>query len=340
VSTLSPTPRRQPGQGGIRAYRAFSLVEILVTISLLSFIVLGLLMMFNQTQRAFRMSMTQVDVLESGRAVTDMLSRELEQASVSKAEPIYNGATIAYQTTNFFTELGYNIPLLQLLPGSAKNGNTAVQDSRTNVVQNLFFMIRHNQDWVGTGYALVRHDGFHVYSLYRFTATNRPPFAVFNLNGFFRNEYAKAVLAARNNLPVTNMSRIADGIVHLRVRPYTPRGEPLVPFAGASNLVYQLPLGAVQPVENSFGSFATSADGTQLDALNSYFVNDAIPAQVELEIGVLEPNVLSRYRGLGGDPNVDNPVQRSYLSDHAANVHIFRQRVPIRNTDLSVYHYQ
>ena len=37
---------------------AFSLIEIMITSALLSFIVLGLLAMFNQTQRAFRSGMT------------------------------------------------------------------------------------------------------------------------------------------------------------------------------------------------------------------------------------------------------------------------------------------
>ncbi len=58
---------------------AFSLIEILVVIGLLSVIILGLLAMFNQTQRAFRTGMTQVDVLASGRAASDMIARELSQ---------------------------------------------------------------------------------------------------------------------------------------------------------------------------------------------------------------------------------------------------------------------
>src|SRR5260370_29875183 len=57
--------------------RAFSLVEILVTMALLSVIVLGLLAMFHQTQRAFTQSLMQVDVLEAGRAATDVMTREV-----------------------------------------------------------------------------------------------------------------------------------------------------------------------------------------------------------------------------------------------------------------------
>jgi len=63
----------------------------------------------------------------------------------------------------------------------------------------------------------------------------------------------------------------------------------------------------------------------------SYFVSNAVPAFVELEIGVLESDVLKRWRGM-------SPVAgANYLSNHVAQVHIFRQRIPIRNADYSAY---
>ena len=51
----------------------------MVTVALLSVIILGLVAMFNQTRRAFMSSLAQVDVLESGRAAADIISRDLEQ---------------------------------------------------------------------------------------------------------------------------------------------------------------------------------------------------------------------------------------------------------------------
>src|SRR5262245_6044945 len=58
---------------------AFSLIEIMVVMGLLTVIILGLMMMFNQTKKAFTAGMTQVDVLENGRTVTEMIARELSQ---------------------------------------------------------------------------------------------------------------------------------------------------------------------------------------------------------------------------------------------------------------------
>src|SRR4029077_21063962 len=84
---------------------AFSLIEIMVTIALLSFIVLGLLAMFNQTQKAFRSSMTQVDVLESGRAVTDMIARDVEQMVPGQLAYFTDNNNQPFISTNFFAEL-------------------------------------------------------------------------------------------------------------------------------------------------------------------------------------------------------------------------------------------
>jgi prepilin-type N-terminal cleavage/methylation domain-containing protein len=119
----SARPASQPRQSDIVSllvtrhasrvtHTAFSLIEILVTVTLLSVIVLGLMVMFNQTQLAFRSSMTQTDVLESGRAVMDLLARELEQLVPANLD----------HATNFYARYipppaGPANPLIQELPG-------------------------------------------------------------------------------------------------------------------------------------------------------------------------------------------------------------------------------
>ena len=91
----------------------------MVTVGLLSFIVLGLVAMFGQTQRAFRSSLTQVDVLEGGRAVTDMVARELAEITPSYL-PF---------TTNVMGLIDTNH--LQELPGTST--------LRTNEFEKFFF---------------------------------------------------------------------------------------------------------------------------------------------------------------------------------------------------------
>lgn len=64
--------------------RAFTIVELLVAVTVLTFIIVGLYAMFNQTQRAWRASVTQVDVLEGARSAMEMMARELAGTAPSR----------------------------------------------------------------------------------------------------------------------------------------------------------------------------------------------------------------------------------------------------------------
>src|SRR5438552_7914811 len=68
----------------------FSLIEVMVAVSLLAVIIVGLLAMFYQTQRAFRSGIAQVDVLEGGRATLDLISRELQEMTAASDPMITN----------------------------------------------------------------------------------------------------------------------------------------------------------------------------------------------------------------------------------------------------------
>ena len=315
----------------------FSLIEIMVTIGLLSFIVLGLLLMFNQTQRAFRSGMTQTDVLEAGRATMDIVARELEQMSPSEAPDYIDNLGIPRRATNFFVEpsttyFKYNSlgpfswvnPLVQDLPGNTlPNSTTTVP--RTNLVQRFYFLSKLNQDWIGTGYEVIPDDGNQsVGTLYRYSFTNYP-------RGFLLPLSAQFLPTS-----VTNRSRIADGIVDLRLRAFAANGRLVTTnyFTG-TNAMYQL--GYAGPytnlhnavVYNSAALYGTSID---LHQAACYFMSNAVPAYVELEMGLLEPQILQKYHSI--------PIPKAalqYLSNHVAQVHIFRQRIPIRNVDLSAY---
>jgi type II secretory pathway pseudopilin PulG len=297
-----------PRNSGFRSTVAFSLVEILVVMSLLTFIILGLLTMFSQTQRAFRDSMHQVDVLESGRLVMDMVSRELEQMAAPNSPPIIYGASV-WQCTNFFAERS-SLPTYQELPGSAQ--------PRANELQRVFFLNYFNQDWTGIGYQVISDaPNAGVGTLYRFCATNSR-FAPVDLSRYF--------LTA----PLTNLNRIADGVVHFRVRTFATNGFPLVSGTVAQPAFFYVedlpgpPQTRYAPVRNTVVY--------DPDQRAVYFRSNALPAYVELELGILEPQILQHFRAI--------PVgvaRAQYLSNHVGNVHLFRQRIPIRNVDFSAY---
>lgn len=314
--------------GSVAAAGAFSLIEVMVAVGLMSFIILGLLAVFSQTQRAFRTSMTQTDVLEGGRSVMEMISRELEQAAPCSAQDFFmNG--VRYRATNFFAEFSnLGNPLTQELPGGVP--------VRTNYIERFFFLTRLNQDWIGTGYVVIYDDpNGWVGSLYRWGMTNRFRPGPIDVSAFFTS-----------NLTPTNvnMSRIADGVVHLRVRPFAGNGFPIV--SDGLDYFARVRTNALMLADEStltlgYGIVANTVTApwrTGPDRMaGCYFFNNAMPAAVEVELGLLEPRVLQRYRSIPAGTPGGAQTARDYLSRHAGEVHLFRQRIPIRNADLSVF---
>ncbi len=264
----------------------------MVAVSLLLVIMLGLLAMFTQTQKAFRAGMTQVDVQEGGRAGADTISRELEQIV-----PAYTVATNFYEVTNSCSS--------QPLPpftGAA----------RLNVLEDLFFLTRQNQTWSGIGYhvALV---GPGVGTLYRFIgATNiyQDPAPLWR---------AFAAAAANPN-PAAGMSRFVDGVVHFKVRAYDRNGVWIV--AAHTNFFSTNVL---------WSTAAVWQPGLQEVSL-CQFTSNAVPAFVELELGILEDPALERFKAL---PSAT--ARQNFLQAHPGQVHLFRRRVAIRNVDPSAY---
>src|SRR5438477_7535002 len=79
---------------GFRCYkqaaRAFSLLEMMVAVTLLLVIISALLTMFYQTQRAVRLSKAQVDVLEGGLATMEIIPAELSELAPSHQPGLLN----------------------------------------------------------------------------------------------------------------------------------------------------------------------------------------------------------------------------------------------------------
>jgi type II secretory pathway component PulJ len=100
---VTPIGLRLRVRSANRARRAFSLIEILVVVTLLSVIIIGLVAMFSTTQKALLSSTTQVDLLETGRATMDMVGRDLEQMTPSYTNArnfslVFSPYPLGYQT--------------------------------------------------------------------------------------------------------------------------------------------------------------------------------------------------------------------------------------------------
>jgi hypothetical protein len=315
---------------------AFTLLEILVSVALLSMIVLGLFAMFNQTQRAFRLSMTQSDILEAGRAVTEMIPRELEQTVASDRNAV-----------NFSAVFNPNLATLrQSLPGTTFE--------RTNLLQDCFMLLRQNQTWVGIGYCVRSADTngilwlpetaynsrqLGVGSLYRFTATM--PMLISNPgrenNGLPQDPYLLYVAFTNTCVPgsfaTTNLSLVCEGVTHFRLRAFATNGFPLFSDAIHANACFRT---------NSLTTGYSLVRQTQVapsvvypdNWSGLYFASNAIPAAVELELGLLEQRAWERYNSIGGAP-----ARLAYLKreETSSRVHLFRQRIPLRNVNPLPY---
>jgi len=256
--------------------RGFSLLEIMVAVALLALIIVGLLAMFYQVQRAFRSGTAQVDVMEGGRATTSLIVREVQEAAATQLAGAPNMAVVP-PMKNAANTLAVADSFAQSLPGG---------ETRQNVLRDFFFISKVNDEWVGTAYR-ISNAVSGVGTLYRFverTNLANLPSLITKLTTW--NPY---------NYP-NNFRRVMDGVVHFTVDFYETNG--------------------VFFTDNSYPrDFVYSA------------TNNIMPAYVDLELAVLEPIPLEKFRYRYDA----NPVQAgTYLANQAARTHVFRQRVPIR----------
>ena len=301
--------------------RAFSMVELLVVMTLLSLIVLALMAVFNSTQAAFRASVTQTDVLEGSRVAVDLITTDLRTITPSDGNYVstgnfYSGTVLSSNAVNFLSldnSYAYSSwsggtllyqPLPQSMPGSTL--------LRTNVLNYFFILGRENTKWTGVGYVVNATNTSPLYPLYRFYEEANiatPPYLLYS-------NFVTAVNQSR----WTNMSHVLDGVVHLTVRAFDPNGYWMTN-------TYQFH--STQWVTNKNVWFMFPISGE----VGCYFYSNMVPAAVELQLGVLEDRALQRAESLP----FQSPAQINYLSQQSGKVHLFRQRVNIPNVDPTAY---
>ncbi len=297
----TPSPAAGPG------LRAFSLIEVMASVAMLTVIIIGLVTMFGQTRRAFTVGLTQVDYLEAGRGAADLVARDLVQAT-----PGYYA-----NSPNFYVDLprGF-ISLVQALP--------IPTDTFTNWINEIYFLTKYNQTWNGVGYQVVLSDGSGMIgTLYRYSAPN---VTITNSLTLSLNLSNQAAVFTNHALflpmdPSITTNRIIDGVVDFRVRLFNPNGQLLWP-GNPPQIRGNLPTNSVLYTNISTGDIQFGS-----------FTSNALPAYVEVELGVLEGRTYEHYRALTNNL----PAAQNYLAAHAAQVHVFRQRVALRNFDPTAY---
>lgn len=302
---MNPAPLQSPARRVRRGTAAFTLLEMMVSVSALVLIIFSLYQMFNQTQRAFRGGVTQVDVNESGRAVVEVVTREFEQAVATR----FNGVVNLFLSTNFAS------------PGPLLVTNPVDNFVSVLRLQDLYCLQPDRDDWRSIGYFVGETTtnasdqkllASGVGSLFRYESrtnrlTDQPPQRNWMFNGFAN--------------PGTNatVQRIIDGVVGFRIDALDDQGRPIL--SDYNNL----PADAL--------GFLTPPAGRP--AYTKFFdVDGSLPAYLELELAVVEPDVLgiikARTEGLPAGPATTARIQ-SLLGTQANRVHIYRQRIAIRS---------
>jgi len=289
--------RRLPSSQASQSSRGFTVLELMLSVSIMTVIVIGLYTVFDATQRALRTTVSQVDALEGVRAASDLLVRDLEAAA-----PVRIANTNWTSLSVYLNPFAVPVEFQPLKKGDAPVLSTAMQD--------LFFVTRQNDTWTAIGYWIgpvntnQLGQPITLGRLYRFTyETNGVAFAYTNLY-------------ARFNGPdrIRDSQMVIDGVVHLRTVAYDYDGKALVSQL-FTNTPIELRPWFPDPLRNTETAY-------RFRRMNV----PPFPAALELELGVVEPQVVARASSI---PNAN--AARDYLARQAGNVHFFRHRIPLRN---------
>jgi hypothetical protein len=290
-----------------RHSRALTILEMLVSTALLSFIVLGLTAMFIQTQKAFKTGIKQITVTDAGRSIVDMIAADFSQMSDPHFTNVYNSYTnnqfspYVYPTNLYWQSIDSD--LIQ----SNINGSGVLAPFRTNQLEDIFAIVLTNNNWLGIGYSVSNWftNGTGAFpgigTLYRYVTNTTVPLT--NNNILFPSFQSSLA----NNF--TNFHRIADGVVHLKITAYDASGNE---DPAELNFPYG-PLSYPTVVQNPTNSFL--------------YVTNYLPHSIDIELGILEPEAFEHARALFAAGAI--PAAQQYLANAAGQVEIFRQHIII-----------
>ncbi|MBC8243647.1 MAG: prepilin-type N-terminal cleavage/methylation domain-containing protein [Verrucomicrobia bacterium] len=320
--------------------RAFTLLELMVAVSVMTLVIYTLYALFNQTQMALRKNAAQVDVNEAGRAAMEMIVRELSQMEISGYPAITDPRTLlTYSGSKSFHSriTPGNSALLLAYQSDALtpegDDDDLAQGFRTNILQEFTFTGRGDSGFFVTSYRVVgATNGIGTLARYQTNGTLRVAAAgqaLVNKTELFNRFFFDTVIYA----PSERFETVADGVIHLRISPYDRLGRPL----GHGSLYYD-PLGLNLERRDAAGQLLfppedpdapqPPVDGTLMEdrgGQSQVQFYGALPDYFDVEMAVVEPQVLKQVRAM------PKAAQVNYLGRQIGRVTLFRQRVPIRD---------
>ncbi len=188
-----------------RRVRAVTILELLVAVSLISFIILALYQMFDTTQTQMRRTVREVDKFESGRAAAELIKRDF-------AQMVAGNSTAGGLAANFFA--GTNFGGTDWSAGAFVMTNNGTNIVLQNTLQVAYFVsfdpAATPTNWTAVAYRVASSTnpttiaGYGLGTLYRWSV-NSNRFSTNLQNTYFSGP------------PVSSFQRIADNVVHFRV---------------------------------------------------------------------------------------------------------------------------
>jgi prepilin-type N-terminal cleavage/methylation domain-containing protein len=330
----------------------FSLTELMVAVGLLSVIVFALYAMFNQTQKAFRQSLSQVDVTEGSRSALELIAADIEKASSLEVD-----GAISLVIRPAPPLLAYPVGGRLSLPGPSGVPHPLPLDE-------IFFMYRNSSNsWQTAGFFLGDPDNppanaalDGVVGLYKFddgfltnTLADRAQYGDRPFNGR-GHPLAIAPLLDKRFTAITDQRtttafpmfsrapRIVDGVVFFRLTALDREGRPyVIDQSGSSLTPYSYP-----PILTNLATYhryITNLAPIYLGPSWPYgdkgvpgesavvFRGTNFPAAIDIELGVLDTKTMERFRGL---PQVPTTARQRFLENNAAQIVTLRHRVNLR----------
>ncbi len=302
--------------GRRRWENAFSVLEIMVAVALLSVIIVGLLAMFYQVQRAFRAGTAQVDVMEGGRATMNLLTRDLQGMTAANSSFITNCVIIPTPTNTFTSQ--------ELSSGAP----------RDNVMQDVCFLSRNNDDWIGVAYRF-SNSVSGLGTLYRRVIVRQSDSHP-DTNFWIVSDLSLQLCTSTPYNAPDRYNRVLDGVVSLRITPFDTNG-----VIYADNDPTRAPA-ATDAFGNTNANVHVINDavaGSPSPVGFFEFFSNALPAYLDIELSILEPSAIEKFNARV-DPALAYPqsIDRAtnYLARQIGRIHVFRQRVAVRPSSTDI----
>lgn len=185
--------------------RAVTILELLVAVSLISFIILALYQMFDRTQVQMRKAVREVDKFEGGRAAAELVQRDLSQM-------VAGNSSAGMLAVNFYASTNWSAGSFAM----TNNGTNVVQQ---NLLQDLYFVgldpAATPYNWMGVSYRVASAADpttpatYGLGTLWRWTT---------NANRFDTSLQQRLFSQFP---PPAFWQRVADNVIHFRVTAIT-----------------------------------------------------------------------------------------------------------------------